>query len=755
MRSIESTAYQVVEKVKPNLKNLPLVKEIYTTPYTPKPLVTTKEAIESTEEKMYSFEDVAFVNTGEFSRTGSNYIKTGTYTNLHPIYDKAEYTRFWDIEEDRRLNGLTLPGKLYNDNGIWKLQQVHITGEHYGYLNYGEIKRSKEFESKGGILMSPHGEKLSLENTSGRGTTKKIRSLPSFWDGDYYFFKAVELCRQISRHLVVGKARRKGYSYKNGFLVSNLADLYKNSTSVVGAYDEDTLTDDGIMTKVQMYLDFICKHTDWNKRRLHNTLRHIEIGYRFQGDAVKRGHLSNIYTAVLQKDPGGLRGKDADLILVEEAGKMVNLAEVLTPTLKTLEDGINMTGLMIVFGTGGGDDKYWQAFEDLVYNTYEQKFATFENIWDTELEGTGCGFFHSAYMSKPGLIDEFGNSNVLGAVEFENKERLKLKNNPTKLNNYIMEEPFNPGEAFSRVANTMMPTKELDIQLKNVLYNPDYKRLGREGVFVREPEGLTFYDRSMLGLHNYKDIPAVVNDYPLKPTSEVKGCWVLWELPYRDPKTGKIPDNLYRAWNDPFGIDKKAEEFNVKDSLGGTYIYEVANNFTPTRGDRIVAEYVGREEDMETYDINMFNGIEYYNAMLLYENDRGEVYTNAKKHGMLHRLVDEPEFLYQKDLQAGGKGRKKGISIATNPQRKINGAVYFANWLKQKRGTDAQGNVLLNLHYIYSAGLIRECMKFDGKKNADRVSTCIIGMYDTREQLHRNVVPTANQNSATRDPYFN
>lgn len=45
-------------------------------------------------------------------------------------------------------------------------------------------------------------------------------------------------------------------------------------------------------------------------------------------------------------------------------------------------------------------------------------------------------------MSKPGLIDIHGNSDVRGAIEFEMKERAKLKNNPVKLNNYIMEEPF-------------------------------------------------------------------------------------------------------------------------------------------------------------------------------------------------------------------------------------------------------------------------------------------------------------------------
>jgi hypothetical protein len=470
MRSVSSTAYQTVEHLEDSLPFLKTYDEVYVTPYSPKPLKV--QGIEN--EMIYSTEDIAFVNTAEFSKTGNHFLKHGVYTTAHPIFNKKDYTEFWDLEEKKRKEGLTLPGKLYLDevDDEWKIQQVHITGQHYGYLNYGEIKRSKEFERKKGVIISPHGEKLTLENVS-RGGTKKEMLLPAFWDGDYYFFKAVELCKMINRHLVVGKARRKGYSYKNGFLVADLADLYPRSTSVTGAYDGASLFEDGTMNKVKGYLDFINKHTDWKKRRLHNRLDHIEIGYRLKNDPVDRGHLSKIYTAILSKDPGGLRGKDADLLIVEEAGKMVNLTEVLAPTLKTLEDGIWMTGLMIVFGTGGGDSKYWQAFESLFFETYLQKFVSFENSWDEDLLGSPCGFFHGAHMSKPGLIDIHGNSNVLGAIEFENKERKMKASNPVKQNDHIMEEPFKPTEAFSRTANSMMPTKELDLQLKKVLYDPD------------------------------------------------------------------------------------------------------------------------------------------------------------------------------------------------------------------------------------------------------------------------------------------
>ena len=189
--------------------------------------------------------------------------------------------------------------------------------------------------------------------------------------------------------------------------------------------------------------------------------------------------------------------------------------------------------------------------------------------------------------------------------------------------------------------------------------------------------------------------------------------------------------------------------------MAGTYLYETPNNFTPTMGDRVIGEYIGRTEDSEDYDRQMFLGARYFNAKILYENDRGDVYSNAKKLGMLDFLAEEPEFMYQKDLQPGGKGRKKGISIAANAKRKLNGVIYLKNWLITKRGYDKNGKQLLNLHYFYSVGGLREFLKYDGKKNADRVSTLIVGMYDQREMEFKNVVAEKDPHQYQEDDYFN
>lgn len=751
MRNVNSLAFETVASLGESIYNLQLDKTsgIYKTPYSPKPLESFHG--DNLGLIMYKAEDIAFCNTSEFTKTAQAYLKTGKYTDAHPKYDSAEYNAFWDKEEDKCKNGLTLPGKLLRqDDGSYKMQDVHITGEHYGYLNFAEIKRSKGFEINKGILYGANGEIINKTNS---GISAKDFYFPDFWDGDYYFFKAIELCKLIGRHLVVGKARRKGYSYKNGWLVSNNANFYRRSTSVVGAYDSASLFDDGTMNKVLNYLDFINKHTAWTKRRIHNTLEHVEIGFRYKNDEAKYGYLSNIYTAILKGNPGGLRGKDPNLVLLEEFGKCPNGAEILDATMKSLTDGEHMTGLFIGFGTGGGEDNQWQAFEDTFYEPYARDFVCFENEYDDDMLGTGCGYFHGSFMNKPGLIDVHGNSDIKGSLAFDAVKIKQIQHDPSKLNAYMMEEPTKPSEAFSRASNNIFPAKELDEQLRRVMRDPNLQGIGREGIFVQTATSIKFIDKLSADEEQKVLIPQPVNNYPLKPEDDVAGCWVLWEQPFRN-KDGTIPDNLYSAWNDPYGISKEKDHFNVKDSMGVTWIYENPNNFTPTKGDRVVACFVGRREDTEEYDDEMFLGCLYFNAKLLYENDRGDVYTNAKKRGLLDLLKDEPGFHYQKELQKGGMGRKKGISIAGNAGRKASSVVYLKNWLIQNRGIDDKGNKLLNLHYIYDIGVLKELLKYDGKRNTDRVSAFLVGMFDIRETIHKGQFPEVNRLGVLDDNYF-
>ena len=196
-----------------------------------------------------------------------------------------------------------------------------------------------------------------------------------------------------------------------------------------------------------------------------------------------------------------------------------------------------------------------------------------------------------------------------------------------------------------------------------------------------------------------------------------------------------IPDNLYRIWHDPFALNKETDEIKAGDSLGSFFVYERNNNFTPGGGDRIVAWFTGRPSTTDAFNEIMFKAADYYNAVIQFENDRGDVYNYAKTHNRLHQLADEPEIRWKKAIQGKKSGRKKGISI--NTQRKYDGVIYLRDWLITRRGKGEIDGNLLNLHYVYDEAFLKELLRFKlDKGNFDRVSTGIVGQYDTKELFH-------------------
>ena len=749
---IEYSSYNIVNSLEPALfQSLELDKSlgILTTPY---------KVIEGiTGDKLYEPIDVAFVNTAEFSTVGQYFLQYGVYTSLNPIYDKKAYDAFWDEEEIRRKDGLTLPCSLVKrKDGSYALQDLHITGEHYGYLNYAPIKRV----AKETLLLIE--EYLLAGKEVDELSESKIVSLPQFFDSDYYYFKAVELARKVGRHLVVGKARRKGYSYKNGWICANRADLYRNTVTAMAAFTSDSLYPEGTMQMTNDYLQHLGVTTDWKKRRIIDKEDFIKFGYKINdGLGIVRGYKSVVLaTSFAPNNAGTLRGKSADFMIIEEAGKNPILSNILASTLPTLKAGTTLTGLLIVFGTGGGEDKQWEGFEDLFYNPSADDFLSFNNIWDDDARGEECGFFVPSYMGKEGFVDKHGNSNVKGAIDYElgMREKKTRSKSAKKLTDYIMEEPFTPKEAFSRDSSGIFPAAELEEQLRRVQKDPDVRALSRNGNLVRTAKGVVFKDKLFMTKEELQHYHPPITNFPLKKEDDAHGCFQMWSPPYRDRVSGKIPDKLYRIHHDPYAINKNTKDVTSQDSLGSFYVYERNNQFTPGLGDRLVAEFTGRPNSTDEFNDIMFAAAEYYNAIIMFENDRGDVLTYAKQHKMLHMLADEPDVVWKKALQTSKTGRNKGILI--NVARKLDGVIYLRDWLLQKRVKDDFGNTLLNLHYIYSEALLKELLRYKlDKGNFDRVSALIVGQYDIKEQFFTEVtkpVPVNNygqRNVFDRDLY--
>jgi len=291
-----------------------------------------------------------------------------------------------------------------------------ITGYHYFYLNYSPIIKRVDTKYKD-------------RNGDTRTRRERILDFPDFWDGDYYFFMAVEEAEQQGKHLAVLKARKKGFSFKgSSMLVRNYA-LIRKSKNFAVASEQKFLIGDGLLTKAWEIMDFIDKNTDWSKRRLVSTRMERESGFKIKdefGKETEQGYKSAITGITLKNDPERIRGIRGKLVLFEEGGKFPNLETAWRVGQPSMEDDDGTAfGLMLVFGTGGTEGASFDGLKTMFYSPEAFNILSFPNIWDDKAEETKCGYFSPFYLNMEGydengnrrFMDKDGNSLVEKAIE--------------------------------------------------------------------------------------------------------------------------------------------------------------------------------------------------------------------------------------------------------------------------------------------------------------------------------------------------
>ena len=701
-------------------------------------------------EGLYVVEDIAFCNTNQFNEAARFFKKHGVYT-FAPS-DSREFKEHWDIEEDRLKNGMSAPGKLQYIDGKPIIQDVHITGEHYGFLNYGRIIRTKDDDTDElkNVVKDSH-----LLNKA-RKIGKKDLDFPSFLDGQYHWMKAKEFAKSIGLNVVMAKARRKGFSYMEGWDCALTTNMNPYSTTLIAAYDYKYLIKGNqILSMSKRYLDFLELHTDFGRGYIKEAIDHIKLGYKKPNEGNKEfGYQSQIIGVSCMDNPDALAGKDALLIKFEETGKFPNLKETLDITLSTTEDGSIITGFITLFGTGGTDEANWAAFEEIYWNPELYNCMVFDNIWSEGSKGKGVGFFYPQSVGDPAFVDEHGNSLREQAKAANNRKREDKKKKITQSAyvKYVGQRAETPEEAFASGNDNIFPAADIMAHESKLKHDPDYKYLHRAGQLVYTDKGIKFRLNEELKLEGLTTHDPVF-EYPINKATDVVGTYVEWISPYRDRITGKIPKGLYRVWHDPYAQDKDSKKITMRDSLGATYVYEKTNNVTPGRGDYLVASFVGRPNTMDAYNEVLLKIAEYWNAEIMFENDRGDVKQYAANKRKLHLLANEPDVEWEAELK-GKVNRGKGINMTTD--RKAKGAIYLRDWLVTPRGLDRFGNPRMNLHYIYDPALCSELRKWNNKGNFDRVSALIVGMFDAKEQFHKEIeIPqVANSNDFFNRPLF-
>lgn len=644
-------------------------------------------------------------DTDKFRQAAIFFQQHGCYT-LAPR-GTTDYNKYWEQETDRCINGYTAP----DGEGI--------TGYNYFYLNYSPIMRLEEEEY------------IDREGNL-RKRRQRILEFPSFWDYDYYYFCAIEQAELEGKHMAVLKCRQRGYSFKGGSMLVRNYMLIPGSKNFAIASEQKFLIGDGLLTKAWQIMDFLDKHTAWAKQRLVSTRMERTSGYKITdefGKQTEQGYLSSITGITLKNDPERVRGTRAKLVLWEEGGKFPSLLDawrIEQPSVET-DDG-KAFGLMIAFGTGGTEGASFEGLKELFYKPKSYNVLSFPNIWDEGRENTECAFFVPAYSNLESFdddgnqvyMDKDGNSYKEKAIQNLIDQRNKVKDggaSQQSIDRFISERPIRPAEAVLELGKNIFPRKLLMDQLTRIRTNKKLQSMKHIVDLEWDGNGQVKATEKPSG---------DITNYPLKKGDKPHGSVVIWEYPVKDPPLG-----LYIGGCDPYDHDD-----SFTNSLGSTFIFKRVRAGEAWT-DVIVAEYSGRPDTAEEYYENVRKLLTFYNARLLFENERKGIYPYFTNKHCDYLLADQPDKIISEVFKDSKVQRRKGCHMTK--QIRAYGEGLILEWLLDEF---EEGHP--NVERVYSEPLIEELIENDGVRNVDRViALCMVMIY--REELYQLKVSSAKE----------
>lgn len=673
--------------------------------------------------------DFVFVGTEIFSRVADFYEKHGCYC-LEPD-DSPNAIKFWQREMDRRVKGVQAYCKLYikdipaylaaKSDAERKalLHKVRITGDHYNYLNYGRIERA------------PNEKERKQLDKEGRFKVNTVEGFPRFWDGDYWNFKIDELIANNSCNLCKAKARRKGFSYKRGSQAANTINANKNVTVTLAADQMDYLTEKGATSyMVKVNLDWYEDKTYWRRGYLsENFDKGIELGYKKSKEGQKAfGFRSKLLSVAIGKNESAAVGKKAIETDFEEAGKCPNLQKALDVMMSNSESGAMRIGTIRVYGTGGTKGANWEAFSNCFYNPGKNDMLPMENIWDANNRHAVCGFFFPQIWDYEPFIED-GNSLLFASWkdDYDKKRGAEKEKDAGEYNIYVGQRANSPNEAFTNTQENIFHSPELTNHINAIKYDKS-NYFYEDGWYILDDGRVRFVtkqeciERAIFGSDRFHEY---ITDVPHNSKTDVHGCIREFYSPI--PNDG----SLYFISYDPYRVDKNKEEVSTKNSLASFQVWMRTNSKTPYMGKRLVASYCGRLDTMEAVDKLVLYACLRWNCKVLYEAGTGELVTNFKKWGYRDKLLKDPSSYINRSVD-GPRITGYGIVIGDG-DIKLEGMRMVRDFLYEIVGKTSDDTPIYRFNQIYDISFLLELDRFIFGRNADRLSSAIVAMFEFRK----------------------
>lgn len=644
--------------------------------------------------------------------------------------DSIPHRQLRKREEYRRKHGFDAPCLLRNG----KLENLHISGSMYNYLNYINMEQLDE---------------SSISYSDKASVAKKHYDFPKFIDAQFWTFACMEFAILNGFHLLIDKTRRGGFSYIMAADSANEINLSPNKVCIHVAVDKKFLTAKGGLTDFTIAnLRFYENETFFKRGILSLNNENFVLGYKLPNGVVSpKSWNSALFSVSAMNNPDCAIGKDAVKVKVEEVSTMDNFDEFMNVTEPAMRTGSYTTGNLCAWGTATSGNM--QIFEQNFYSPQSFNFMPFENVWDKDMRNEVCGYFKAYCWGLQGRLgdkvamDADGNSDIEVGIRIALRER-RIKKEKAKTFadyiNYLGQYALMPSESFSSATENLFSSEELMEWEEKLRVDNAYKFYVDGMLYEDNKGGVEFKTNARIekegGRHNV-DFYDWIEGVPRRGNEHPHGCIRKWfnpmKIQYKDSKgqlTFGTPPGLYSISYDPVGVNKEKAAITNKHSHNSIKVWmnpSPYNNFKTA----LVCAYYGRPEKLEEADKICYLLARYYNCIGTtgVEVNRGETVSNFTKWKALKYLMKDPVEIWDTSLKAhvsASYGVNMGGGSGAGSTKVLEGLRMLKEMLYSEVGKDEHGKPKLFFHTIYDYQTILELKKWNSVGNFDRVSEMII-----------------------------
>lgn len=458
------------------------------------------------------------------------------------------------------------------------------------------------------------------------------------------------------------------------------------------------------------------------KRPFEHWFNYEEGGvWKEGGSKTKLFH--GIYTT---ENPQAAVGTRPTVMVIEEVGLLGNLLEVQASN-EACQIRDWKFGSSYYIGTSGHIEKILES-KIIFENPEPNNFLGYKDQWENR--PNPIGLFIPGYYTKSIFKDKHGNTDLepaLADIMHEREKRSKSANS-TSLDGYIMSYPIVPSEMFLSSNANVFPTSKLREQLIKTEIGDLFSILGTQGNLV----WANGERKSVVWENNTNRRRKTIVELNLDSYQEdIRGNIVLYEAPPDYLPAPTYYGNLYKIVYDP-----------VKDDGGGTSLASIivykgfsSDSWEGGLQNTIVAEYIGRHDQVKDIHEIAIKLAHYYNAKVMVENNIPDFIRYCRMKGYVHILQYSPYMAISKAVKNQSKKYEYGINMSSKIL-KSHCEQLLRSLLLDVWKTDHKENKLLFLNQIHSLRILNELISYDGEKNMDHVSSLfLLALWLSQERL--------------------